>query len=78
MEDTNSNTGVTKTTKKKTGPSLATGKKIRNKFGTVGGFRTNRTGFEVTTKPSDTMESKMDRLLTLVEELSNKCRVQED
>jgi hypothetical protein len=78
MEATNPNVEGGKALKKNIGQTLATGRPIRNKLGTPGGFRTNRTRIEVTTKLSDAMETKIDRLLTLVEELSNKCRVQED
>jgi hypothetical protein len=78
MEATNPNVEGGKALKKKMGQTLATGRPIRNKLGTHGGFRTNRTRIEVTMKPSDAMETKINRLLTLVEELSNKCRVQED
>jgi hypothetical protein len=60
------------------GQTLAVGRPIRNKLGSLAGFKRNRTTIEVTTKPSEEMERKIDRLLTIVEELSNKCRAQED
>jgi hypothetical protein len=55
------------------------GLSIRNKLGTPGSFRTNRARIEVTTKRSDEMESKIDRLLVLmlVEELSQTCLAQD-
>jgi hypothetical protein len=56
----------------KVGQTLAGGRPIRNNLGTLGGFKTNRARIEVTTKQPDAMERKMDRLLTIVEELSNK------
>jgi hypothetical protein len=62
----------------KGGQTLAGGRPIRNKLGTLGGFKTNRTRIEVTKKPSDAMDRKIVRLLTIVEELSNKSRAQED
>jgi hypothetical protein len=40
-------------------------------------FRTNRTHIEVRTQPSDVMESKIDRQVMLVEELSQKCLVRD-
>jgi hypothetical protein len=60
------------------GQSLAGGRPIRNKCGILGSFKTNRNTTEVTTKPSDGMERQIDRVLTIVEELSNKCRAQDD
>jgi hypothetical protein len=78
IEATNLNVEGGNAMKKKVGQTLAGGRPIRNKLGTLGGFKTNRTRIEVTTKPSDAMERKIDRLLTIVEELSNKCRAQED
>jgi hypothetical protein len=78
IEATNVNVEGGNAMKKTVGQTLAGGRPIRNKLGTLGGFKTNRTTIEVTTKPSDAMERKIDRLLTIVEELSNKCRAQED
>jgi hypothetical protein len=63
---------------KTTGQTLATGRPFPNKVGTYAGFRTNRTQIEVTTEPCDVMETSTERPLTLVDELSKKCRVQED
>jgi hypothetical protein len=78
IEATNLNVEGGNAMKKKVGQTLAGGRPIRNKLGTLGGFKTNRTRIEVTTKPSDAMERNIDRLLTIFEELSNKCRAQED
>jgi hypothetical protein len=78
IEATNLNVEGGNAMKKKVGHTLAGGRPIRNKLGTRGGFKTNRTTIEVTTKPSDAMERNIARLLTIVEEVSNKCRAQED
>jgi hypothetical protein len=78
IEATNLNVEGGNAMKKKVGQTLAVGRPIRNKLGTLGGFKTHRTRIEVTTKPSDAMERQIDRRLTIVEELSNKCRAQED
>jgi hypothetical protein len=64
--------------KKKVGQTLAGARPIRNKLGTLGSFQINRTRIEVTTKPSRAMERKIDRFLTMLEELSNRYRAQED
>jgi hypothetical protein len=53
---------------------------IRNAYGTTTRLRANRTRIELTTKESPRekiMESKIDRLLTLVHELGNRCVAQE-
>jgi hypothetical protein len=78
IEATNLNVEGGNVMKKTVRQTLAGGRPIRNKLGTLGGFKTNQTIIEVTTKPSDVMERKIDRLLTIVEELSNKCRAQDD
>jgi hypothetical protein len=78
IDATNLNVEGGNAMKKKVGQTLAGGRPIRNKLGTLDGFKTNRTRIEVTTKPSDVMERKIDRRLTIVEEFSNKCRAQED
>jgi hypothetical protein len=72
IEATNLNVEGGNALKKKVGHTLTTVRPIRNKLGTLGGFKTTRPRIEVTTKPSDAMERKIDRLLTIVEELSNK------
>jgi hypothetical protein len=49
---------------------------IRNTYGTTARLRANRTRIELMTKESPRekiMESKIDRLLTLVHELGNRC-----
>jgi hypothetical protein len=56
------------------GRTLAAEQPVRNKLGIQGGFKTNRTKIEITRQPSQAMESKIDRFLTIVQELSNKCR----
>jgi hypothetical protein len=73
IEATNLNVEGGNAMKKKVGQTLTAGQTIQNKLGTRGGFKTNRTRIEVTTKPFDAMKRKIDRLLTIVEELSNKC-----
>jgi hypothetical protein len=78
IEATNLNVEGGNAMKKKVGQTVAVGRPIRNKLGTLGGFKTHRTRIEVTTKPSEAMERKIDRLLTIVEELRNKYRTQED
>jgi hypothetical protein len=77
MENTANTDEPTKRITKSMANSHIIGRSIRNKFGTPGSFRTNRTRIEVTTKPSDVMESKIDRLLTPVEERSQKCLAQD-
>jgi hypothetical protein len=64
--------------KKNVGQTRAGGQPILNKLRTLGGFKINMTRIEVTTKPSEAMERKMGRLLTIIEELNNKCRAQEN
>jgi hypothetical protein len=73
IEVTNLNIEDGNEMKKNVGQTRAGVQSIRNKLGTRGGFKTNRTRIEVTTKPSDSIERKIDRLLKIVEELSNKC-----
>jgi hypothetical protein len=78
IEATNLNVEDGNAMKKQVGQTLAGGRPIRNKLGTLGGFKTNQTRIEVTMKLSDATERKINRLLTIVEELSNNCRTQED
>jgi hypothetical protein len=77
IEGTNLNVEGGNVMKTNAGQTFARGQPNRTKLGTLGGFKTNRTGIEVTTKPSEALERPIDRLLTIVEELSNKCRAQE-
>jgi hypothetical protein len=78
IEATNLNVQGGNALNKKVGQTLAAGRPIRNMLGTLRDFKTNRTRFEVTTNPSDAMERRIDRLLKIVKELSNKCRAQDD